>query len=220
LTDGEAGIVLRRFFSARAPAPTPPFRETEEVRGLDREVAVVVAVREVLGVAGTFLVGPIGLLAPCRAAVEGCRVVRREGVAATVLAVEVRSELVDVASDILLGLADMPSLLLSSPDGLSSTEPADGLLECAPAVGVDVEVVGLRTLLVVDVVGRAGGLLRELPPAGLAADEVEVDERRVPVEERRGAVGLVNGRVGGTGVFVLRVVVSSPREEACLSMIN
>ena len=68
------------------------------------------------------------------------------------------------------------------------------------------------------VVGRAGGLLRELPRAGLAAEEAVVAGRD-PVESR-GAADLVAGLAGGVAVFVLRVEASSaaPREAACLSM--
>lgn len=65
LVAGDAGIVLRRFFSARAPAPT--FREATVARGLERAVVLVV-VREVLGVVGAFLV-PTGLAALVRVAV-------------------------------------------------------------------------------------------------------------------------------------------------------
>ena len=45
------------------------------------------------------------------------------------------------------------------------------------------------------VVGRAGGLLRELPVAGLTAEEVVVAGRD-PVESL-GAAGLVTGLAGG-----------------------
>lgn len=146
-------------------------------------------------------------------------VVRRAGVALTVLVVDIRSVLVFDASDILLGRADMPSLLFSSPDGFSSTELADCLFWWA-ATEVEEVPVGLRTGGVVVVVGLAGGLLRELAPAGLAAEEVvEVVVGRVPVDSL-GATDLVGNLGGGCVVFALRVAVSSVRagREEVLSM--
>ena len=78
----------------------------------------------------------------------------------------------------------------------------------------------LGSLRAVVVEGRAGGLLREPPPTGLAAAETVVAGRD-PVESR-GAAGLVTGLVGGM-VFVLRVEASSASavarsEEGRLSM--
>ena len=94
----------------------------EAVKGFVREV---VAERMVLGVEGTFFT-PGGLVVFCRTE-DGWMVVRREGVAAVAFVVAALSVLVFDANDILLGLADMPSLLFSSPEGFSSTELADCL---------------------------------------------------------------------------------------------
>lgn len=107
-------MVLNRFLSPMEVAPR--FLDMDEVKGFERGV---VRVRMVLGVEGTFLT-PVGLVVVCRV-VEGWRVVRRADV------VDVRSEERLGANDILLGLADIPSLLFSSPDGFSSTELADCL---------------------------------------------------------------------------------------------
>ena len=101
------------------------FLDAEEVRGFDREVEAT-AGREVAGVAGTFF-APTGLAALGRVVEEVGTVVRFAGVAATVLDTAARSEVVDGARDILFGLADMPSLPFSSPEGFSSMEPPDGL---------------------------------------------------------------------------------------------
>lgn len=114
-------MVLKRFFSAPAPAPT--FLEVEDTNGLGRGVTVE---REVVGVAGT-LRAPGGLVTLGRAEVDGVAVVRRAGVAETDFSVEVRSALVDGASDALVGLADIPALVFSSPERLSSTELTDCL---------------------------------------------------------------------------------------------
>lgn len=109
--------MLKRFFS---PIALIPILLEEEGEGRGRTV-VVTGVRVVLGVAATFL-APTGLLVACRLdAVEGCVVVRLAGVAAADFVVGVRSEEADGASDILLGFAEMPSLLFSSPEGFSST---------------------------------------------------------------------------------------------------
>lgn len=207
LVIGEAGIVLKRFLSARLL--TAAFRE--ELSGRERAVT---AGREVLGVAGTFRV-PIGLAVPGRDAVEGARVVRLAGVADTVLVLAMRSELAVEARDILLGLAEIPSLLFSSPDGFSSTELTDCRFGCVAAPGVNVVVlVGLRT---VAGVGRAGGLVSELAPTDLAAEEAAVGLVAV---DNRGVVVLVKGFVDGLVALGLTVEVgvSSPLEEACLSM--
>lgn len=64
---------------------------------------------------------------------------------------------------------------------------------------------GLRTTEAV-VVGLAGGLLNELPGAGLVAEEV-VDGREAV--DSLGAAGLVTGLAAGCAGFGLRVVVSS-----------
>ena len=203
LAAGEAGIVLSRFFSARVLGTT--FREEVVASGLGR-VVVLVAVREVLGVAGTFL-APTGLAALGRVDVVGWRVVRLAGVAATVLEVAVRSALVFEAKDILLGLADIPALPFSSPDGLSSTELTDCLFWWAAVAGFE-EVVVLAGFLTVVVVGRAGGLLRELPPFALAAEEVV--DGLVEVD----SLG-VDGFVKGLGVALDDLSFdSSAREEA------
>lgn len=123
-----------------------------------------------------------------------------------------RSDAVTGANEILFGLAVMPSLLFSSPDGLSSIELADVRFWCAAAKGVEAVLVGFLTAVVA---GRAGGLLRELPRAGLTVDEAGVV--RGPVESL-GATLLVKGRVGGVIVLCFGVDVSSPRKEPCLSM--
>lgn len=114
-------MVLKRFFSPTLPVPT--FLEAEETKGLDRGVTVD---RDVLGVDGTFR-APVGLVMLCRVEVKEVTVVRRAGVAAVDLRVDVRSALVDDASETRLGFAAIPPLLFSSPDGLSSTELTDGL---------------------------------------------------------------------------------------------
>lgn len=194
--------MLSRFLSGRR-APAPIFLEVEEVNGLDRAVAGVAVVRDVLGVAANFFVA-VGLLVLCRDRVEGWTVVRRPGAAVAVFEDEVRSELVDGASDILFGLADMPSLLFSSPDGLSSTELADCLFWWDAVVGVEVVPGVLRTVVVV---GLAGGLLREPPTAGLAVEEAVVPGR-APVESL-GAVGLVTGLEAGRGFLLLEGAGSS-----------
>lgn len=179
--------------------------EVEDVvSGRVREVGAAV-VRVVEGVTGAFL-ATIGLLAVGRAVVvEGAIVVRRAGVAATDFKAEVRSEVVD-ANDILFGFADMPSLLFSSPDGLSSTVLSDSLFLWVPMEEVEEWPIGLRTVDVV-AVGLAGGLLSEPPRDVREADEVVVG---LVVVESLGAAVLVTGfAADGVAVFGFKVVVSS-----------
>lgn len=117
------------------------------------------------------------------------------------------------ANDILLGLADIPSFLFSSPEALSSTELTDGFvpwLVVAVVDNVDV-LVGLRAVDVV--VGRAGGLLRELLPLALAAEAVVEGREEV---DSLGAEGFVTGL--GVALDDLNLE-SSVLEGACLSML-
>ena len=203
-TTGDAGIVLRRFFSPSAPVPT--VLEEAEAKGRARLVVVVAGVRAIVGPVATFL-APTGLLLICRAdVVEVCRVVRRAGVAGMDFVAGVRSEDVVGANDILLGLADMPSLVFSLSGGFSSTVPSEPLFLWVAVEGVDVVAGGLRTVEVeVLILGLAGGLLNELPRIGLAAEEVVVGREEV---DSRGAAVLVAGLVAGW-VLALTVVGSS-----------
>jgi hypothetical protein len=161
-------------------------------------VEEVTGVRVVVGAAAIFL-EPTGLLAVgLGAVVEGWMLVRLAGVAATGFVAEARSDEVAGANDILLGFADMPSFVFSSPEGFSSTVLSESLF-------LRVTVAGLRSEDEV-VLGLAGGLLRELPTVGLLA--VEAMGGREDVGSLGEAV-LVNGLVAGCAVFGLRVVVSS-----------
>ena len=112
---------------------------------------------------------------------------------------------VDGASDILFGLAEMPSLPFSSPEGLSSTVVSDPLFLWVAVEAVGVAAAGLRTVDAV-VLGRAGGLLSEPVTAGLVAEDV-VDGRAAV--DSLGVADLVAGLIAGCVVFALTVVVSS-----------
>lgn len=80
---------------------------------------------------------------------------------------------------------------------------------------------GLRTVagVVLVVAGRAGGLFRELPKAGLVVAEVPVVVGRVLVESLD-ATGLVRGLVGGWAVGLVFSSVAPLREEVVLSMVG
>lgn len=121
-------------------------------------------------------------------------------------AVDGRDVVVDGARDILLGLADMPSLFLSSE---ASTELREVRLRWEGVLDAGVELVGFFT---VETLGRAGGLFR-VAVGDVFVAEVAVGLVRVEV---RGATGLVSGRLGGTpeAVRVLAGLVdfSSVRE--------
>ena len=110
-TAGEAGIVLKRFFSE-----ITPFLSEDDDNCLVR-VVVVEAVREA-GVTGVLRV-PGGLVKKGRVVVA---VVFLTGVAAVIRDEAVRSVAVEGAKDTLLGFADMPSFFLSS---VASTELND-----------------------------------------------------------------------------------------------
>lgn len=128
---------------------------------------------------GVFL-APVGLVREEREVVEGIPVLL--AVVGTVdLAVDVRSDAVDGAIDILLGFADMPSFFVSS------TELNE---DCFLWEGGDIALAGFRTPAIV---GRAGGLFKDVVGVDFAA-EVEVGFDNVDV---LGATGLVNGRLGG-----------------------
>ena len=201
LAAGEAGIVLRRFFSPTGAVPRG-LEDEARVRG---RAGVVAGVRALIGVAATFL-ALLGLVVVCRLDVaEGCTVVRLAGVAVTDLVVPVRSDEVDGASDMRFGFAVMPSLLFSSPEGFSSMVLPESLFLWAVIEEVETVVAGLRAVDAV-VIGLAGGLLNELPTTGLVA--VDVVDGREAVESL-GAADLVTGFATGCGVFALRVVVSS-----------
>ncbi len=196
LTTGDAGIVLRRFFSATAPVVTDLEEDEAASRGL---AGVVTDERELVGTVAGFLAS-IGLVVPWRAVVvEGWTVVRRAGEAATDFVVEV-----DGASDILLGFAEMPSLPFSSPEGFPSTVLSEPRVLWVTTEGVAFVVAGLRTVDAV-VLGRAGGLLSEPPTADFVA--VDVVDGRAAVDIR-GVADLVTGLAAGD-VFAFGVVVSS-----------
>lgn len=202
LAAGDAGMVLSRFFSANPEVPA--FLEVEEVSGLDRVVPATVELRVVLGVMGVRLVVPIGLATLCRVeVVEDGTTVRLAGVAATV-----PDEVVDGASDMRLGLAEMPSLPFSSPEAFSSTGPPEGLFWCAAVDEDETDPAGRRTVVVAVEEGLAGGLLRELEPPMLVLAAEEEGVGRVPVDSL-GAVGFVNGFDAGRGGFVFKIEASS-----------
>jgi hypothetical protein len=184
-TAGEAGIVLKRFFSGTAAF----FNEDDEM-GLVRAAVVVVGRED--GVAG-------GLRMPGGLITEGREVVVvdfRTGVAdaaGVVLEEVVRSAAVDGANDTLLGLADMPSFFLSSE---ASTELNDVRFRWD---GVEVALVVEGGFFAAETLGRVGGLLRVVVGEDLVA-EVVVGFESVEV---RGATGLVRGRLGGTPVLAV-----------------
>ena len=175
---GEAGIVLRRFFS-RPPA----LRSVEEDKGLVLSAVLgVVRPREV--VAG-FLT-PGGLVTDVLDIVLG----RDTGVFAGVVGAALVAEPADGANDTLLGFADKPSFFASSTGALPSVELFE--LRFVWVGPVTLPVLGVLRVLATP--GRVGGLLREVAPDVFAAD-VEV----VLVDvERRGAVGVVTSLLGGT----------------------
>lgn len=181
---GEAGIVLRRFFSGA----------TDDANGRAR-VAVVAVVREA-GFAGA-LRTPGGLVTAGRETVVA---VFLAGVAAGGLVDEVLSVAVEGANDILLGFADMPSFFLSSD---ASTELMEVLFRCDDGVEVVLVAAGFFTA---DRLGRAAGLLNVVVGELLVA-EVVVGFDKVEV---RGATGLVRGRLGGTPALVLVGLESLP----------
>jgi hypothetical protein len=185
-------MVLKRGFWPTAAEPTE--REEEVASGRERAV-VVAGVRLVLGVAGTFR-APVGLVVLCLAeVVRGWVEVRRAGVAETDFAVEVRSDEADGANDILLGLADIPSLLFSSPEG--STVLSESLFLWIPVEEeVEVRLGGFRTAALV-VVGLARGLLKEPPMDGLLAEEDDVVVVGRVLVDSRGAADLVAGLTAG-----------------------
>ena len=111
-TAGEAGIVLKRLRPG-----TAAFRRDEEDKGLVRAVEGIVD-REV-GVDGVLRVPP-GLVTEGRDAAEIGFLAGVEAV--IVLEVDVLSAVVGGATDILLGLADMPSFVWSSAPSTELSE--------------------------------------------------------------------------------------------------
>lgn len=199
-------------------------RAVDVDRGRVREATVDVVRAED---AGVFVVA-VGLFTADRTvllvAVDG--VVFLTGVVAVavvLLAPEAaRSVLAVDAMDSLLGFADRPSRLDSSPE--ASTEATEGRALCNELVVVAALLVGRLTVDVV-VVGRAGGLLNELLVAVAVAlvEDVAVGLVALLVPDSRGATGLVSGRLGGTVVLPrMEDVVSSPavaRDDGRLAML-
>lgn len=188
---GDAGIVLKRFFSG-----VVAFLSEEDDIGLVRMIEV--AEREV-GVAEGFRT-PDGLVADGRDVGLGAFLAGVEGV--VLLEVGILSVLVEGAKDIRFGLAEMPSFFLSSSASTELTEA------CLRSDGVGVVVFLEEGLFVVDIFGRAGGLLRVVVGDDLEA-EVAVCLNRFEV---RGATGLVNGLFGGTPDLIEGFVLSSERD--------
>ena len=193
VTTGDAGIVLKRFFSG-----VVSFLSEEDDVGLVRMTEV--AVRDV-GVAGG-RPGSDGLVTEGRNAVVGAFLTGVEGV--VLLEVGILSVLVAGAKDILFGLAEMPSFFLSSA---ASTELTGS---CLRWEGVGVVALLDEGRLTVEVFGRAGGLLRVVVDDDL---EAEVAGGLVDVAVR-GATGFVNGLLGGTPVLVEVLGLSSERAGA------
>ncbi len=198
-TAGEAGMVLKRFFSG-----TVAFLSDVDDSGLVRVVEAVAEREE--GVVGILRV-PDGLVTEERDPGVAGFLAGVEGV--VLLEVDVLSALIVGASDILLGFADMPSSFLSSA---ASTELAG---TCLRSDGVKVGVAVDAGLLAVETLGRAGGL----PSAGDGDDldtEVAVGLDKVEV---RGATGLVSGLFGGIPALMLEWLVFSSVRDGTLSAI-
>jgi hypothetical protein len=207
LTAGEAGIVLSRFRSVMDEAGRPVEVTLPAVPGR--------AIRGA-GVAGV-LRTPLGLVMEDRVVVAG-RVARLAEVGAALRVAEIveRSEAVLGASDMRLGLAEMPPFLSST---LSSVvELIEVLLRWAAVVlGVVVEV-GFRAVL--GTVDRTGGLLSDEDVVLRAVDigatrvaGVEGVDREVMVL----VLGAVNGRCAVV-VVDFGVAFSSLRRSAMVLM--
>lgn len=187
LTAGEAGIVLRRFFGS-VVAPV----RVVEVSGLVRDV-IVLGLALVEGLAGIRrLVGEaIAVRLEAFFSSWPRDVLPSEVLVVVIgidLAVDVRSAVVDGASDIRFGFAPSPVVFFSSLD-LASTELVDVCLTC------DVDGV----VLMEDEDGLAGGLLRVLV---FSAVEVVGLER----VENLGATGFVSGFFAVVGLAPLSMV--------------
>jgi|SRR5271170_1781540 len=85
--------------------------------------------------------------------------------------------------EILFGFAPIPVVFFSSSEVFASMEPIDGCFLCVRVLDTE------GVFLILETVGRDGGLLNELPGADRAAElDVGVDS-----VENLGATGLVNG---------------------------